>query len=156
MNPQDAVPTASAIPAAIDGILAALNNTPELVGVQIVDGPTTADVRGDVIAVGLAPEDLEINATHTIAGLLTGQQDFDVMCLARSWSGSTILKPHRDRAFAMVTAVRDALDADRSLGDRVTRARISSVIYIPAQIAAQGAMVSVVFFVSINAFNASP
>lgn len=152
----DAIPAASAIPAAIDGILAALRDAPGLAGVQIIDGPTTADVPGDVIAIGLAPDDLEINARHTVAGLLTGQQEFDVMCLARSWSGSTNLKPRRDRAFALVSAVQAALDTDRSLGEAVTQARISSVIYIPAQIASQGALVTVVFHIQIDAFNASP
>lgn len=147
---------ASAIPAVIDALVAALKSKSGLVGVQILDGPPNVDLQGDLIVVGLSIDTVEIDATHAIAGLASGKQDFDVMCLARSWTGSgSGFKARRDRAFALLDGVQAVLTADLTLGGAATRARLTQASYVPA-LTGQGSLVEVPFVVHVEAFSPNP
>lgn len=147
--------TASAIPGALDALVAKLRAATNPRDVQVLDGPPNEDLRGDLIVVGLSIDTSEVDATHTIAGLGSGRQDFDVMCLTRSWTGGGDIKARRDRAFALLDTVQSVLTEDLTLGGVVTRARFTQVAYVPA-LTDRGPLVEIPFAVHIEAFNSTP
>lgn len=145
--------TATAIPAAIDALFVQLAATPELRGVQIIDGPPIEDIQQDVIAIGLSPDSADIMAQATLADLANDQDSevFEILGLTRSWSGSGDLRPRRVKAFALLDGVQTALKADPTLGGVVGKARLSRVVYVPYR-AAQGVFVTVPFFIEVHIF----
>jgi hypothetical protein len=146
---------ASAIPGAIDALVTALKAATNPRDVQVLDGPPNVDLKGDLIVVGLSIDTSEVDATHEIAGLQSGRQDFDVMCMTRSWSGSGDIAARRVRAFALLDAVQAVLTDDLTLGGAVTRARFTQVAYVPA-LTDRGPLVEIPFAVHIEAFNSTP
>jgi len=98
----------------------------------------------------LSPDDLDIEATRIIAGLGSDLESFTILGLIRSWSGSGLVKPRRDRAFAALAAVHAVLMGDRRLGGAVTRARLTQVVYVPIR-TAQGVGVEIPFRIDVDA-----
>lgn len=121
----------TAVPVVLDALLAAF--TSALPGVQVVDGPPVQSIAGDVVAVGMPPQERSPGAdsTENIAGMSAIEEAIVVNCLARSWSGSDGVKAQRDRTAGFVVALRAHLRADTTLGDVVGHARITGSSYVP-------------------------
>lgn len=138
----------SAVPAALDALVALFGSR---VSAQIIDGPPTQDVAGDVVAVGLAPsEPVDVQSTETIAGFDTVEEFFDVLCLARSWSGNDGVKAQRDRTYVLLDAAKTAVLEDPTLSGVVTRARFSGSTYMPWRTERGQLVVDVSFRVAIH------
>lgn len=121
----------SAVPATIDALVALFGSK---LGrqVQVLDGPPTVDVQGDVVAVGLTPQEpADVDASEGPAGLRVVRESFTVLCLARSWSGDRVLKPQRDRTYRLVAGVKAVLQADPTLGGVVVQASFAGSTYTP-------------------------
>jgi hypothetical protein len=139
----------SAVPLAIDALVGAFKR--ELGRVQVIDGPPTQDVPGDVVAVGLAPQEpADVETTETRAGLAAVHEQFVVLCVARSWSGNEPVKPQRDRSYALVASVRKALKADPTLGGVVQRAVFAGATYTPWRTDRGAIVVDVPFRVAVD------
>lgn len=141
----------SAVPATLDALVALFRA--RLTGTQVVDGPPTTDVAGDVVAVGLAPEGpTDVQSTEQIAGMGAVRESFDVLCVARSWSGGDDVKAQRDRTYRLFAAARAAVAADESLGGVVTRARLSGSSYRPWRNERGQLVVDVTFRIAVDSF----
>ena len=137
----------SVVPDAIDGLVEILGAT----GVQVVDGPPTANVRGDVIAVGIGlQESPDVAAETTVAGLVAQRETFTVSCLARSWSGNNDISTQRRRTYALVDQARAVIGADQTLGGRVSRARWAGSTYQPSRTDKAQLVVDVLFRVEVT------
>lgn len=113
----------SRAPAVIDALLALCRAAPGLDGVTVMDGPkVTGDPLKAVVCIGWdADEDGDgaaVESSQEWAGLGAKARDetLQVTCAALAWHGETTVKPVRDRAYALVAAVEQALRADPSLG----------------------------------------
>lgn len=141
----------SAVPVVLDALVALFGA--RLAGTQVVDGPVTASIAGDVVAVGVTPEDsTDVQSTEDIAGLGAVQESFDVLCVARSWSGNDGVKAQRDRTYLLLAAVKAAVAADESLGGAVTRARFAGSTYNPWRTDTGQLVVDVTFRISVDTF----
>lgn len=137
----------SAVPDAIDGLVEVLGATV----VQVVDGPPTTNVRGDVIAVGIGLQDSpDVAAETAVAGLVAQRETFTVSCLARSWSGDNDISTQRRRTYSVVDQARAVLGADQTLGGRVSRARWAGSTYMPQRTDKGQLVVDVLFRVEIT------
>jgi|SRR5690606_5010737 len=140
----------SALPAAIDGLVAALRERMPS-GVDVVDGPPTTKVFGDLVSVGITPADpTEVESAATIAGLRVEHEGFFVMGLVRSWTGNETIKPSRDRCYELLALVKAAVDGDQTLGGAVTRARLTGSTYAPWRNERGQLVVDVVFRVDVD------
>lgn len=141
----------SAIPAVLDALVA--NLAVALPGVQILDGPATVEIEGDVVAVGFSADagGPAVEGTEAPAGLAGSREQFDVLGAASSWTGDTLIKPRRDRAFEMLAAVKAELKRDQTLNGTCTQARLQVTDYIAEQ-TTKGAVVTVTFRVGVVAF----
>lgn len=85
--------------------------------VTILDGPTPTVPREDVIMVGAGGEASFLVTQEPMPGLGDAYTELvHIICSLWSYSGSTDMKPRRDRAAAMLELVATALHADRKLG----------------------------------------
>ncbi len=141
----------SAVPVALDALVSLF--TARLPGTQIVDGPPTVDVAGDVVAVGVTPQDpADVQSTEDIAGLGAVQEAFDVLCMARSWSGDDGVKAQRDRTYLLLAAVKTAVAEDESLSGAVTRARFAGSSYSPWRTPTGQLVVDVTFRIAVDTY----
>lgn len=140
----------SAVPAAIDALVAKFKS--RFAGtVTVIDGPPTQNATGDLIAIGMAPEDVVgVESTEFISGLSSSSESFPVLCLARSWSGNASARDQRLRTYRLVDAVREELAQDPSLGRAVTRARFAGSTYEPWRAEGGALVVDVRFTVAID------
>lgn len=109
----------SALPNAITQLLAILRARPALQdGVLILDGPPTGDVsRADLIAVGWSTEEDqagELVQNFNAAGARTRDEDFSIAGVIDTWSGDAEFAVVRERVFALLGEVEDALRASSS------------------------------------------
>lgn len=141
----------SVIPVAVDALVAVLRAAPTLSGVRVFDGPEAVWPDAELVAVGLSPEDLTVTSTRTPRGLRATRDSADVICLARSWAGDTLVKPRRDRAFALYDAVVALVEADPTLGGACSHSEVTGAAYMPAQ-TRTGVVVDVVFVVQARIF----
>lgn len=115
---------ASRVPDAIDALMAVFAAAPALDGVHVFDGPpVTGSPLKDVVFVGYDgdPEGdggqaVEFSQEWSSIGQKAKDETFTVNCAVLAWRGSTAVRPVRERAFALLAAVEDALRADPSLG----------------------------------------
>lgn len=141
----------SAVPVALDALVALF--TRELAGKQIIDGLPTQDVAGDVVAVGLAPQEpADVESSEDPAGPRSVLETFDVLCLARSWSGNDGVKPQRDRTYALLGAAKAAVKSDPTLGGVVFDARFVGSSYMPWRTENQ-LVVDVPFRIRVRAYS---
>jgi hypothetical protein len=139
----------SNVPAAIDGLVAVF--TAELGTAKVVDGPPTRDVAGDMVAVGLDPQEpADVESIEAIAGLRVVHESFIVPCLARSWSGNDSVKNQRDRTYALIQAVKAVLVANPTLDRAVTRTRFAGSTYSPWRSESSQLVVDVRFRVAVD------
>lgn len=140
----------SAVPAAIDALIATLESRFGS-SATIIDGPPTHAATGDLVAVGLGPEDVvAVESTSSIAGLRGAHESFPVLCLARSWSGDTSVRDQRARTYLLIDAVREELESDPTLGRAVTRARFAGDTYTPWRHESGAIVVDVPFMVAVD------
>lgn len=149
--------TASTMPAAIDGLLAAVRASDDLADLvaagAIFDGPPRTDMPQEFVSIGWggADEDPSVEATDTDGGLEANREDYSIVGLVYVWSGDSDFAPLRARCFARLDAVNAAILADPSLGGAVMRARLSANVLGQAPIQA-GAAAAVRFTVTCAAF----
>ena len=152
------------VPLAIESLLRVIR--PALLGsiddpdtpIQLMDGPEFEWPEAEFVAVGLSSDDLEIDDIRLLAGLEASTEEADVLCLIRMTSGDSDMRVLRLRAYAQLTAIRKAIEDDRTLGyltDRdgphVGNADLSRAIYAP-QVTARGRCLDVVFTVHVKNF----
>ncbi|MFJ4974209.1 hypothetical protein ACIP6X_02460 [Streptomyces coeruleorubidus] len=105
----------SAVPGAMAALVAILRAAPDLADVEILDGPPTVDMaRSDVIAVGWSSEGeqaAQFAQTFNAAGARTRDEDFDIRCLIDVWHGGNDFAAVRQRAFAVLGVVENAIRA---------------------------------------------
>lgn len=144
---------ASTMPAAIDGLVAAVRAREALSGVQIIDGYPRTDTEQTFICIGWggADEDPSVEATDTDGGLEANREDYSILGLVYTWSGDQEFKPLRDRAFGMLDEIAAAIQADVTLGGAVMRARLSATVLAQAPIQT-GSAAAVRFTVTVAAF----
>lgn len=126
--------------------------------IQLMDGPEFEWPEAEFVAVGLSSDDLEIDDVRLLAGLESSTEEADVLCLIRITSGDSDMRLLRLRAYAQLTAIRKAIEADRTLGyladrdgPRVGNADLSRAIYAP-QATQRGRCLDVVFTVHVKNF----
>lgn len=143
----------TAIPAALNGLLAAFKAAPGLSKVTIIDGPWLAHPEDpDVLVVGWTPSgDMSIEYVDAIAGLGSTRETFDVPGLVSAWRGGATLEATRARADELIEVARSTLQLDPTLGGAVTRARLATLVFDQYR-TDQGTQVSIEFVVRVDAF----
>lgn len=114
------------IPEVIDALVDLF--TAALPGTTVVDGPVVAPPVGEWAVVGGdGPVDEEEEAARSTQlwrglGARIRDEQIDVVCAVGSSTGNaeTSMRPRREAATALLTAVEDALRADPGLGDLAT------------------------------------
>lgn len=105
----------SAVPAAVDALLAILSAAPGLTKVRVVDGPPTTNLTSpDWLFVGFQPSaEVAVSLTQEFAaaGARTRDEDFDVLCYIECRAGGTDMAARRRRAFEVLAEVENALRA---------------------------------------------
>jgi hypothetical protein len=105
----------SAIPAAIDALLEIVGAAPDLAGVQVIDGPPVGDMsEQDYLSIGWQPdseEAVQMVQDFNAAGARTRDEDFTILCWLDTWTGDSDVKARRDRAFALLAVIEDAIRA---------------------------------------------
>lgn len=123
--------TASGLPALIDALVTVANAAfGSASPVEVFDGPgVSQDDTGQQFWVGVTDPTqgeeaaAESDQTWGPMGAHKRDEEATVHCLALAWSGDDDLKTVRDRAFAQMQAVTDAIVADPSLAGAVLYAR---------------------------------
>lgn len=105
----------SAVPAAVDALLAILRAAPGLADARVVDGPASTNLTDrKLLFVGWAPGSdaaVAIEQDFNAAGARTRDEAFEVSCYAETRSGDKDMAAQRDAVFALVAAVEIALRA---------------------------------------------
>lgn len=150
----------STVPAALSALVALARSSPALAALRIPGQPAVRVEDGpwldrpsepDVICIGWEPDEGEVVTFAATYDLASGQESYDVVCLASSWSGGTDLPSRRARADALVEAVRAELMADPTLGGAVTRAEVTTQSWAQFQTSA-GCEVPIEFVIHVEAF----
>ena len=115
----------SAVPGAIAELLVILRARPELqTGVQITDGPPTADIsRDDLVAVGWSfdgDQAAELVQDFNAAGARTRDENFAVTGVIDVWSGDDSFAAARARVFVLFGVLENAVRASGSSPDAPT------------------------------------
>ncbi|MFG2670850.1 hypothetical protein [Streptomyces sp. NPDC048445] len=115
----------SAVPAAVDALLAILRAAPGLADVRIVDGPppSTNLTERHRIYVGWAPgseQAVDIEQDFAYAGARRRDEEASVSCYAESRAGDTDMALRRSRVFELLAAVEDALRATEAAPEAPT------------------------------------
>lgn len=105
----------SAVPGAIDALLAILRAAPALSEVQVLDGPPVGDQSAhDYVAVGWQPdseEAVQLEQTFNAAGARTRDEDFAILCWVDTWTGDSEVRARRLRAFELLGVIESAIRA---------------------------------------------
>lgn len=142
----------SVLPAVLDALVATLQDAPGLYRVQVVDGPVVDYLNSEGVAVGATRDfDPAVAWSRPPAGLEGQGEAFDVACLAWSGSGSTVVKPVRDRVDQILDAVDARLAEDRTIAGTVSTAWITAGSYVPEQ-TGSGAIVYAEFRITCTVF----
>lgn len=145
----------SAVPRAIDGLLAICNAAATLKGVSIYDGsPVTRSSDELYLEIATPSDDGHpgVEGTQEFVSLPGRERDemFSIFCEACARSGNNDIKIERDRAFGIVAAVERLIrprepGADTTLGGSVMWSSITGrITYTPLQ-SPEGAAVRVLF-----------
>ncbi|MFI6296707.1 hypothetical protein ACIBEJ_34315 [Nonomuraea sp. NPDC050790] len=114
--------TTSRAPAVIDALVALCRAAPALDGVAVHDGPhVTSSPLKAVVCIGWDGDEdndaaVEAQQEWASIGQKAKNETLQVTCAAVAWNGGTVTKTARDRAYALVGAVEDALRSDPALG----------------------------------------
>jgi len=119
---------ASTVNAAVAGFIAALENSTDLAGVTIHDGPPASAESKEWIAVGYQPGTTESVTMTWDWAQIGGQQSeetYDVLCSFAVTSGDEDMVTRRTRAVAIRDAIAAAIRSDWTLGRAVRLAHLS-------------------------------
>lgn len=107
------LPLVSTVPAVIDALVTAFGTVSSDVAygpLEVNDGPKAQTSAKNMIAVGVG--DPAVPGTDTPQGRGSAvDQSYDIHCLMWAWSGSKVIKQHRDRVYAMLAEIRAIVDA---------------------------------------------
>lgn len=109
----------SRLPAVIDGLLELLGESEALDGVQVLDGPPLrmTDLEDDTIAVApgfeMQPGAVSTFESQNALGRVSYVERIEVGMTLASYSGTVDLKARRDRAAALLAAVKAVVDANQ-------------------------------------------
>lgn len=123
----------TAVPSAIDGLLGLMRTSPLLNSdsVLICDGPwLQRPQEPDVVVIGWLPAEGPTVQWHSHPAALNAPdrgEEFTIQGLVSAWRGDTDLKSARDRADALLEAVRIAVHGDPSLGGAVSFSYLAMV-----------------------------
>lgn len=121
--------------------------------VQVVDGPPTKDLPGDVLIVGFTPEDLSMSAVAQIADLRGGStEQFTVYSVIRCWTAGADIGPPRRQCYQILRVAQDRLVANPTLDGAVARARYGGHTYAPTRNGEGQLIVDVVFSTVVDIF----
>lgn len=127
----------SAVPAAVDNLLAELRAASTLSGVRVFDGPPQdAPTEFDVVVIGWQPEESEAVEWSNDPASMAADDDsetFTVQGLVSVQRGDVDLPVARSRADEILEAVRAVVRADSTLGGAVTRSRLTTTRGTPIQ-----------------------
>ncbi len=129
----------SAVPGLLNALLDRLRTHSGLRGVRVWDGPPLPSSEQDQLSIGDAQDDPAVTSTLTGNSLGRRVETVDVACRILCWTGDTNMRPRRQRAFALLTTVAEALSVDPSLGGLVTRARLGETTALAQTQTASGA-----------------
>lgn len=105
----------SAVPGAIDALVARLQAASALEGVNVLDGPPVDDIATvDYLAVGWSggeDQAAEIVQDFNAAGARTRNEEFHIACVIDVWSGDDGIAAVRARAFEIFGVVETELRA---------------------------------------------
>jgi hypothetical protein len=149
----------SRIPAAIDGLLAALRalQATTLAGVDIYDGPKLdASQNGQRLFIGFDDQTVGATGAQDWASMpASGRsvaENITVNCVAESSTGQTDAKGRRDQCFSIIAAVEGVIKADPTLGGAINGyAKPPDNITVQQAQTAQGAVCTVFFGISYYA-----
>ncbi|NUL09069.1 hypothetical protein [Streptomyces lunaelactis] len=103
----------SAVPAAIDALLAILRAAPALDGVDVIDGPPLDDgSTHDWVAIGWQPtgdEGAQLGQTFAYAGGRRRDEESLIHGWAESWTGDGDIRVPRLRAFELLGVIESAI-----------------------------------------------
>ena len=136
-------PQASRVPTVVDAILAALRG---IQGVSLLDGPSPITPQNDAIVIGAQGDASFMVSREKQAGYgISYDETIDVICTIWSASGSSTMKPRRDRCGDLLEQVSSAVDADSTLGGACDLAYMGDAMEWLQQTNNTGAMCSVGF-----------
>jgi len=144
--------TAAAVDALRDTIRAALPMPDEANGVAVFDGPAPERAyapRAVTIAAAFQDDQDAVEVTRTESG--AGPTVTEMLTVAGSvyaGGGNVDVDGYRDEAGAILTAIEDALRADRTLGDVVALARLASAQWLQGR-DSKGTGVSIGFTIEL-------
>lgn len=154
----------SVIPDGIDALLRVVEpvllttEDDAAVKIQLFDGPEYEWPESEFVAIGLQPDDLQINAISQAAGPFTDTEEADILCLIQSVSGGGTTRDRRERVYAQLAAIKTVIQADNTLGyvtDRdgphVGEAWVSGSLYVPVP-SMRGRCVQLIFTVHVKNF----
>ncbi|WP_455360021.1 hypothetical protein [Streptomyces sp. SYSU K21746] len=128
----------SAVPAAINAILALLRAEAGLSGVQVIDGPPTLDMAdSEIVVIGWqdgGEQAVEEIQQFAYAGARSRDSDFSIACWLDTWSGDNDIGVRRARAYELLAVVENALRASvakpaaPALGGVVQWAHITRIV----------------------------
>lgn len=120
--------------------------------VQVFDGPVLSDVEiGDALALGLAIEDISAAYGEERPGYGDRREEsHSVTGLVQSSSGGVDIATSRQRAYALLDALRTVLVANRDLGGVCDWARLIRSTYRPVQ-TPDGCLVLIEFAIRVDA-----
>jgi len=114
----------SAVPGAIAALLAILQASQNLDGVDVIDGPPVDDVAtSDFLAVGWSggeDQSAESMQNFNSAGARTRDEDFTIASVIDVWSGDDTFSTVRTRAYAILGVVEQELRATNSAPEAPT------------------------------------
>lgn len=162
----------SAVPGALDALVAMLLDDVPLAGVDVVDGPLAdwavmrpvgRGQRGDGrrwLVIGAQPDDGNRSAEgeQEWGGTGTGQnhhsrdERFAIYCTAVSFGGGQSVQPVRAAAFGMVSRVELLLRADPSIGGSVLYSAFGGVTELRQAAHEKGLTVDVLFNIQCRAY----
>jgi hypothetical protein len=148
----------SKVPGILTRLVEIARAAPGLEGVVVRDGPLLeqgTDLRVLYIGWGGGTEDTDVDvivSEDDLAGS-PSQETTTVRCTAWASSGDTDVAAVREQAYAIVSGLGAAIDADRRLGGLVMRAMISGHTMTQQQ-TSRGAQAAVTFEVQATSFTA--
>jgi hypothetical protein len=147
----------TAVPVAIDALIAIARNSPLIggAGVRVDDGPwMSPPPEQELIVIGWVPiEGPTVAWVEDITSLAgPGSETFDVHNMIRVWRPDAVLKAARDRADEIFEAFRSEVRADVTLRGAVNHAQAAAQHLTSTQNSTGGCSVSIDFAVQCQVF----
>jgi hypothetical protein len=146
--------TASITPAAIDALISVGNTA----GIFMVDGPGVTDESlTECIFVGMNDLDGDgyadsatLDQSWAYLGHNMRDETVSVHCLASAWNGQGNLKSARDRVFANLTLLTNAIQSDATLGGIVLQVVAIRAASLKVNQDENGAIANLIFDIELR------